>query len=65
MKTAMISAVETVSKLKCHTCSQPECPWAFNVTRVVHSHGISDIVIKQTYTKCLLFISTFPTYWGH
>lgn len=65
VKTVMISAVETVSKLKCNTYSQSECPRAFNVTRVVHSHSISDIVIKQTYTKCLLFISTCTTYWEH
>ena len=44
---SMISAVEIASKLKCNTCSQPESPRAFNIRRVVHSHSISDIVIKK------------------
>lgn len=58
----MISVLETASELKYNTSSQPECLQAFNVTSVVHSYRVSDIVIHQTCTKCLLFISTCSVY---
>lgn len=64
VKTVMISAVEIASKLKCNTCSQPECPQAFNVRRVVHSHGISDIVINK-YILNAYYLSVLALHTGN
>ena len=64
VKTVMISAVEIASKLKCNTCSQSECPRAFNVRRVVHSHSISDVVINK-YILNAYYLSVLAVHTGN
>ena len=65
VKTAMISAVETVSKLKWHTCSQPECPCTYGHwfgvggTEMVKKDGKGDLGEAETSSSplatCCLF----------
>jgi hypothetical protein len=63
MEAFRISGVEMVSELKYNPFNQTECPWSFNVTTVVYSHRVSEIVIPNTHITCLLCIRTCSMDW--